>query len=571
MRTCIRHRRGEAGRMKKSNGVGPVVRNVIRDSKLLTLGLTVTIAGAVVSALIPPLILESVIDSLSVGAAVTFRLAFFYFAAVAAAGLLEAAKESLITVFGQKVTRGLRHRMCENLSRLSADYFTRTEPGITASRFVNDVDTVEDLFTSGIISMFADACEVIGILVVIFVKSLGLGVLMAVVTPLLFLFTRYIQKQMLSAQLANRIAVGKGNNHIPETIRNIRMIHVFHREGYMERKYDGYIQEGYRAVEKSNFYNAVYSPVVLIVEASVIAAMMILSAAGGGMRRFFGMTVGTAVAVIAYVGRVFSPLEDIGMEIQDIQSAVAGVRRIGEFLNEPERGRASPAIRSRQLLTGGAPCVEFRDVTFGYEPAHPVLKNRNFTIMAGENVTFTGRTGAGKSTIFKLILGLYSPQSGSVSVYGARADQIPDGEKRKLFGCVEQSFRMVPGTVADQITLFDPEVSRMDAEKAACTVGLHDDIQKLEHGYDTPCTLSLFSQGQWQLLSIARAIAANPAILLLDEITANLDSDTEQRVLAALRRASENRTVISISHRLYKQTGGREIRIGSSASNPADS
>jgi len=125
--------------------------------------------------------------------------------------------------------------------------------------------------------------------------------------------------------------------------------------------------------------------------------------------------------------------------------------------------------------------------------------------------------------------------------------------------------------VADQITLFDPEVSRMDAEKAACTVGLHDDIQKLEHGYDTPCTLSLFSQGQWQLLSIARAIAANPAILLLDEITANLDSDTEQRVLAALRRASENRTVISISHRLYKQTGGREIRIGSSASNPADS
>lgn len=546
---------------KRNSGIGAVAWDVVRHFRFLTLGLTAAVAGAIVSALLPPLFLGSVIDSLAAHRAVPFRSAVLYFAAVAASGLFEAAQESLITVFGQKITRGLRHRMCAKLSRLPADYYTRNEPGVTASRFVNDVDTVEELFTSGIIDMFVDACQVVSILAVIFVKSLGLGVLMLVVTPLLFLFTRRVQKRMMGAQFANRVAVGKVNNHIPETIRNIRMIRVFHKEKYMERKYDGYIQDGYRAVEKSNFYDAVYSPVVLIAETAVIAVMMILSAAGGGMRRFFGMTVGTAVAVIAYVGRVFDPLEDIGMEIQEIQSAVAGVRRIGEFLNEPERGETDPSVRGGRLLSGGAPCVEFRDVTFGYDPALPVLKDLSFTVPAGGNVIFTGRTGAGKSTVFKLILGLYSPQKGGVFLYGTRADRIPDRGKRKLFGCVEQSFRMVPGTVEDQITLFDPDVSRAGAEQAARTVGLDEEIRELPSGYNTPCLPSLFSQGQWQLLSIARAIAADPAVLLLDEITANLDSGTEQRVLSALRRASENRTVLSISHRLYREMGGREIRI----------
>ena len=142
-----------------------------------------------------------------------------------------------------------------------------------------------------------------------------------------------------------------------------------------------------------------------------------------------------------------------------------------------------------------------------------------------------------------------------------QAGRIPDKEKRTLFGYVEQTFRMVPGTVAEQITLFDSSISRKDAEKAAQIVGLHESIAKLESGYDTPCTESLFSQGEWQLLSIARAIAADPAILLLDEITANLDSGTEQMVISALKKASENRTVLSISHRLYEQTGGRQINI----------
>lgn len=536
-----------------------VLWDVVRSAKLLTLGILLAVAGAVAAALLPPLVLEQVINRLTRGASVPFSLAALYFTLLAAAGLLTAARESLLMIFGQKITRSLRRELCAKLSRLPADAFVRQDPGATVSRFVGDVDTVETLFTSGIISMFADACQVVSIFAVIFVKSPGLGLLLLAVTPLLFWFTRAVQKRMLQAQLANRAAVGKVSSHVPETIRCIRTIHTLHRERYLREQYDAYIQESYAAVEKTNFYDAVYSPVILIVNALVVAAIMVLAASGSApVQAFFGVSVGTAVALISYIGQVFSPLESIGMEIQTIQSAVAGVRRISAFLAQPERWATLPDVRT----DAGEPVVELRGVAFAYEPDAPVLKNLSFTVRAGEQVTLTGRTGAGKSTVFKLLLGLYRPDAGTVRVCGAEASLLPDSEKRRLFGYVEQRFRMVPGTVLEQITLFDPGISRAQAAQAAKTVGLHNTIAALEQGYDTPCTPALFSQGQLQLLSIARAIAAGPRILLLDEITANLDSGTEQAVLDALRRASEKRTVLSISHRLYEQSGGRRIEIG---------
>lgn len=544
-------------------GLAGVLWIVAGRSKLLTAAILLAVVGAVVTALLPPLVLEWAVNLLTAGSAVPFTLALLYFALTSLTGLLDAARESLLIVFGQKITHGLRSALCAKLSRLPADAFVKQEPGAVVSRFVGDVDTVESLFTSGIVSMFADGCKVISIFAIIFVKNRGLAVVLLVLLPLLFAFTRMVQKRMLAAQLANRAAVGRVTNHVPETIRCIRTIHALRKEAYMRKVYDRHIQDSYDAVEKTNFYDAVYSPVILIVNALVVAVVMLLSAAGvPEIQKFFGMSVGTAVAVIAYIGSVFAPLESIGMEIQTIQSAVAGVRRIDEFLAADERWETDDAVRLETLVRENAPCVELRDVTFGYGEDAPVLRNLNFTVETGEQATLTGRTGAGKSTVFKLLLGQYRPASGHVLLYGKDASQLPDSVKRRLFGYVEQSFRMVPGTVLDQITLFDKTITRAAAERAAETVGLHAAISALEQGYDTPCGPSLFSKGQWQLLSIARAIAAEPKLLLLDEITANLDADTEQTVLAALKNASEHRTVLSISHRLYQQTGGRQIPIG---------
>ncbi|MDO5410680.1 MAG: ABC transporter ATP-binding protein [Lachnospiraceae bacterium] len=566
--------------MKNRNEILAAAGAVIKKHKVLTFGVAAAIAGSVIAGILPPLVLERLINQLTdrlalllsganpleasgkaaAGTGVFVRLIAIWFLLIAAAGIFDAVKGGLITVFGQKVTHRIRKDMCARLSHLPASYYTENEPGVTASRFVNDVDTVETLFTSGIISMFADICKVVSILAVIFVKSKGLGILLLLVIPVLFWMTRQFQKRMLKAQLYNREAVGKANHHVPETIRNIRMIHTFGKESYMEEKYFRYIQESYRSMEKSNFYDAIYSPIVITISAVLVAVMMILSARGGQMQLFFGMSVGTAVAVISYVGKVFEPLESIGMEIQNIQSALAGAERIQEFMRTPERKMPENRVEDQKEKAVWETIV-FQQVTFGYEPGKPVLQHCNLSVLPGEMVTLTGRTGAGKSTVFKLLLGLYEPWEGKILIYGKPAAGIDEDKKRKLFGYVEQTFHPISGTVEEQITLRDSCVSHRQVERALELVGMKETVEALENGYDTAFSTSLFSQGQQQLLSIARAVASDPEILLLDEITANLDSSTEETVLTALKNASQNRTVLSISHRLYEETGGRRIEI----------
>lgn len=558
--------------LKAHHEILTAVGSICTQNLLLPIALVITVVGAVVTALVPPLILEKIVDGLTAGNPMPIVQAFSYFGVVALAGLLESTRESLLIVFGQKLTHGLRSQMCEKLSQLSADTLSKMDAGTIASRFVGDVDTLETLFTSGIISMFADACTMIGIYAVLWQKNRGLAITLLAVLPLIALFTRHVQKKMLAAQMDSRKAAAWTSGLVPETIHCIRMIHVFGKEGFMRKRYDRTLQEGYAAMERTNFYDALYSPVILITDALVTGVVMLLSASSGPeVRMFFGMSVGTAVAVISYISRIFSPIESIGMEIQTIQEALAGAKRVGEFLELPTRLETSGEAGEKVMTELGkasagmdspVACISLEDVSFGYEEEKMVLKHLSFEIKTGEQVTMTGRTGAGKSTIFKLLLGLYRPQKGCVKIYGQDAYLLPDSIRRRLFGCVEQSFKRVPGTVLEQITLSDPMISREDALEAAKLAGLHEVIAGMEQGYDTPCTDALFSQGQWQLLSIARAVAAKPSILLLDEITANLDVGTEQEVLYALRRAGENRTVVSISHRLYEKMGGRELVIG---------
>lgn len=542
---------------KNSHNVVSIILHTIIKRKCLSLGIIISVCGAIITALYPPLVLGKIVDTLTTGSQVPVYLVFVYMAFTVIAGLMEATREGLLTVFGQKITHALRSGLMEHFVRLSTDLLNKQEPGAVVSRFVGDVDTVENLFTSGIVSMFADACKIISILVVIWFSNKGLATVLIVLLPFLFWFTRHIQKNMLDAQLKNRRAVSRASGHVPETLHNIRTIHNLGKEKYMEKRYDEYISDSYKAMEKTNFYDAVYSPVILILNAVVVAVVMLFSASGNAkVLTLFGMSAGTAVAVINYISQIFSPVESLGMEIQTIQSAIAGVRRINEFFELPvldnnEELQAEKTFDSKN----DTPYVQFNDVTFGYEADHIVIADKTFVVNRGEQVTLSGRTGAGKSTIFKLLLGLYKPQKGSILINDMNSAAIPDNRKRKIFGYVEQSFHMVPGTIKDQITLYDKSISDEAVIKAAKLTGLHDTIMNFENGYDTQCTQEVFSQGQWQLLSIARATAGNPELLLLDEITANLDANTERDVLTALKGVSENRTVISISHRVTARTG----------------
>ena len=622
---------------------------VMRKHLLLVTGIVISVCGAILLSLVPPMILARIIDGLTIQKMPGFGGVLAYFGLLALTGFMESVREGLLIVFGQKMTHALRSSLMEKLIHLKADDLSRQEPGAVVSRVVGDVDTVENLFTSGIVSMFADVCRIVSILVVIRFKNRGLSMILLILLPFLLVFTRYVQKNMLVSQLQNRKAVSRASGHVPETLHNIRTIHCLSKESYMERKYDEYIGDSYRAMERTNFYDAVYSPVVLILNAIVVACVMLFSASGSPrVLTLFGMSAGTAVAVMNYISQIFTPVESLGMEIQTIQSAVAGIRRINEFLSMeelpgteelPKREELSgtEALLEREELPGteelperdelsgieellkkeelpgteelpkreelptgekfsgteallereelptreelskkeqipegnrfpekrkenGEAFVEFRNVTFGYDERQ-ILKQLSFQVKQGEQVTLMGRTGAGKSTILKLLLGLYEPQEGEVRIQGIAASNIPDGDKRRIFGYVEQSFHMVPGTVKDQITLFDPVITDQAVKNVASLTGLQDTIEALPDGYDTICTPELFSQGQWQLLSIARAAVASPRLLLLDEITANLDAETEKEVLQALKRVSGERTVISISHRTSAEMG-RVIPIG---------
>ena len=533
----------------KRNTVFTATLQAAKTHRWLSLGTALCALSSVAVSLLPPLVLGHLIDRLTVGLPFPFYLALVYFGSLVLEGVLTAAQETTLELFGQKMTHALRTEMSKKLTHLPAATLAAQEPGAVAARFNGDVDAVEALFTSGVISMAADCCRIVSIFAVVLRKNPGLALVLLVVLPLLAVFTRYVQKRMLSAQLENRKAVAAISAQVPEALHNIRTIHLLGLENYMERRYDKCIGQSYAAVEKTNFFDAVYSPVVLTINAVVVGVVMLLSASGSpAVIRLFGMSVGTAVAVINYISRIFAPIESLGMEIQTIQAAMAGVRRIDEFLAQPER--EIPA--ETDVVPRGD--VEFSHVTFGYD-AQEILSDFSFTVQAGQQATLAGRTGAGKSTVFRLLLGLYRPESGSITIGGVPVSQIPDSQKRRSIGCVEQHFSRVPGSVLDQITLGDPLVSRKDAQKAARLAGLDEVIALLPQGYDTPCTEGLFSQGQWQLLSIARAVAADPGVLLLDEITANLDARTEERVLEALRRASSGRTVLSISHRTGAQTG----------------
>ena len=542
-------------KQRRNNGAFAVIRSAAAAQPLLTAGTLLCTAAGAGASLVPPLLLGRVVDRLAGGLPLTALAALLYFGALALEGILSGAQESLLVLSGQKMTHALRSEMSRKLMLLPADTLVSQNPGEIAARFSGDVDAVEALFTSGIIRMAADACRILSIMAVIAVKNAGLALILLLVLPLFAVFTRHVQKRTLAAQLDNRRAVAAVSGQVPETLHNIRTIRLLGLEDYMERRYDRRIGESYAAVERTNFYDAIYSPVVLLLNAAVVGAVMLLSASGKAeILTLFGMSVGTSVTVIGCISRIFAPIESLGTEIQTIQSAMAGVKRIDAFLAQPERTipeERGSAARGDVVLS---------HVTFGYGDKH-VLSDFSMTVKQGEQVTLVGRTGAGKSTVFKLLLGLYPPESGSVTVGGRDVSEIADGERRACIGCVEQHFSRVPGTVLDQITLGDARITEEMAKNAARLAGIDTAIESLPEGYDTVCTDGLFSQGERQLLAIARAAAADPAVLLLDEITANLDAETEARVLEALRRASEGRTVLSVSHRVQESLGGRTIEI----------
>ena len=533
---------------KKINSpVANLIINLFKEYKLLTFLLLIVIIGAIGFSLATPQVLKYIIDDyLIVGEKSLLFPALLYFMTIVLLGVFNFGKEGIITIFGQKIIRKIKEEMMNKLTKIPIEYLTTNESGSIVSRFSNDVEAVGSLFTNGIVSMIVDAFKIVGIVISICLFSYKLGVLVLLIIPVVYFLTRSFQKRMLKAQRLYRVLTAKVNNHIPESINNMEMIKSFSKEEYMEEKYVNYLNESYEAMNKINFYDSIFSPIILILRAVVVSIVVILSSDYLG---FLGLSIGSVAAAIELINNIFSPIENLGMELQNIQQSIAGIYRIDEFLNEKEESKKNVDL-TYENITSNNLNIEFKNVSFHYENGENILENISLNINYKESVTFAGRTGAGKTTLFKLILGLLEPTSGTITLGNINVSEIPNDEKRKIFGYVEQSFSFIEGSVADQISLKDESISKSNIEDAMKFVGLHDYIITLEDGYNTLALPHLFSQGQKQLLSIARAMVTSPPIMLLDEITANLDSETEKKIISVLRSATERRTVLSISHRL---------------------
>ena len=545
--------------MHRTRELWSVLRATARRELTLTVGLLAAIVLSVVLGLLPPLVLQRAIDGLAQGNAEPnslLALACIYVGITFAAGLAQFSRESAITAFGERFTHAMRSHMVQKLGKLPTSYFSSHGAGETTSLLVNDVDTLEALFSSGIVSLLADACSLVGIVIVVFTRCVGLGLLLLVALPAVFAWTLHVQRGTRVAQAARRQAVADANQAVPDTMRCLRVIRILGRQAHMRQLYDAIVERGFAAMERSNFYDSVYSPVVITTSAAVTGVALTLATLGGTWASLFGMTAGTAVAMIAYVNQVFMPISDIGMEIQTIQSAGAGLDRIRTFLAENE---ARVKTQAQAGTTQAAICISH--VAFSYRADEPILTDTTLAIAPGEVVTIEGRTGAGKSTIFSLLLGLYQPESGTVRVLGQDPCNIPASQRRHVFGYVPQAFFPLAGSVAENITLRDPGVTPEQVSDALQLAGLTEAVASLPHGVETPLSAANFSQGQLQLLSIARAVACDPQVLLLDETNANLDSATEQQVMDALTHASQGRTVLSISHRTSGFLGGRRMRL----------
>ena len=537
--------------MKYKNLVKISMIKVLKKNMIISFLLLIAAGGVVISSLVPPQILKLIVDrNLVPRSGDGLRsLAIGYISIILLIGFFDFVKEALLTVLGQKITKEIRFGMLEKLERINAAFFSSNGTGIIVSRFTNDVDAINTMFTNGIVGMVIDCFKVIGIIASIWFFSGKLGIITLILLPAIYLVTRFFQKSMLKSQMKNRILVGKVNNHISESFKNVQMIKSYSKEDYMEKRYKEYLLENYKTIEKVNFNNSIFPPVIQMIRAIIIAIIVILSSK---QLNFLGISLGMVAASIDLISNLFIPIENLGMELQSIQEAVSGVRRVNEYFRETEDDIKNRELKAEDILPGREDVrLELHDISFYYDKETDILNHINLTIKPQEKVTFVGRTGVGKSTLFKLVLGLLKPVEGSITINGIDVYSIPNSEKRKIFGYVDQSFPLIQGTVAEQISLQDESITRQQIESAIEFVGMTDYITVFENGFDTQVSgNNVFSQGQKQLLAIARAIVTNPPILLLDEITSNLDSITEDKIIKVLQKASSAHTILTISHRL---------------------
>lgn len=455
-----------------------------------------------------------------------------------------------VNQLGQNVIYDLRQHLFTHVQRLSHNFFDVRSAGSILVRILNDVNSLQELFTNGIINLLMDALTLIAIVVILFALSPKLAVAVMVIIPIMFYISTRLRRSIRRAWQDVRLQQSRLNSHLNEGIQGMRITQAFTQESENAEYFSGINHDNFESWRIASKRSAMFTPFVEMSNAigTVIlitfgAYLIILGPDQGGIE------IGTFVSFSFFLGMFWEPISRLGQMYNQLLQAMASSERIFEFLDEQPNVQESSKPHVFDEIKGD---IKFEDVQFSYEEDRIALHSINLHIKPGQTVALVGHTGSGKTTIANLISRFYDPTKGAVKVDGYDLRDVSLGSLRKKISIVLQETFIFSGTIMENIRFGRPDATDEEVIEAAKVVGAHDFIRNLPNGYETQVEErgSVLSAGERQLLSFARALLANPSILILDEATASIDTETEVKIQKALRKLLKGRTAIVIAHRL---------------------
>jgi len=515
---------------------------------------TAAIIGHSALELAPPYLVKLVIDRYIPardmnGLAVIGAL---YIATLAGSFALDYAQTWLLQLTGQRIMFDLRMQIYDHLQRLDLRFYDRNPVGRLMTRVTTDVDVLNDLFTSGVVSVFGDLFTLVGIMVMMIWIDWRLAIVAFSVLPLIWLVTQWFRRNVRESYRTVRIWIARINAYLQERITGMATVQLFRREARDFEEFDR-IDRTYRnANVQSIFYYAVFYPAIELI--SALAAALIIWVGGGWVMAGM-LTLGSLVASLQYSSRFFRPISDMSEKFNILQGAMASSERIFQLLDTEVEIRSGGPISRVSGADRSGPRVgriAFENVTFAYVTGEPVLRHVSFEVEPGQRVALVGATGSGKTTIVSLLLRFYEVQEGRITIGGTDIRNMDLHELRSMFGLVLQDVHLFSGTIGGNVRLGNEAIDEAAVRRAVDAVHAGAFVDRLPAGLDTPVAErgATLSVGQKQLLSFARALAFDPPVLVLDEATSSVDTETELLIRDALKVVMRGRTTIAIAHRL---------------------
>ncbi|MBU1109797.1 MAG: ABC transporter ATP-binding protein/permease [Candidatus Riflebacteria bacterium] len=458
---------------------------------------------------------------------------------------LSAARNWLLQYTGQQVLHELRNDLFSHIQKLPISFFDRTPVGRLVTRITNDVSTLAEIFSAALINVSGEICVIIGIGAMMLVLHWKLGLAALLTAPVLFYVAWILKVKMRDAFRLARAKLAMLNSSLAENISGMSVIHIFNQEKAREAKFDQMNSDLREAELTSVFYNSFFVPAVTIFSAITLA---IVTTYGGWLVSTGEISIGLLITFIAYVQAFFDPVRQISEQISVFQSAMASAERVFSLIDE----KAEPDLDSGREFTDLQDEIEFRDLDFSYNPDKEILKGLSFKIKKGERVAIVGHTGAGKTTLASLLKRFYDYQSGQILLDGIDLREFSRSSLRRRIGLIQQDVNIFSGTILDNIFLAEGSFDQAKLDRITSELQMETLIKKLPQGIETQIYErgSNISAGQRQLIAFSRALVTDPKILILDEATSSVDSETESIIQHSVKHLTSQRTSLIIAHRL---------------------